>query len=115
MMIGAGNAAPRLRRVVIVVLALSATGSCQAPMTEGISREVFVDVYVALREAELRGKEDVITPATRQEVLERFGVGQEDLTDFSRRHGVDVVLMEAIWREIHEEMEALRLLPDSVP
>ncbi len=98
----------RRRRAATLALVSAAALSCAEPEPEGIDRELFVDVYVALRVAELRGTEEVIAPATRRQVLERFGVTEEELLEFAERRGGDPAFMQGVWEEVRAELDSLR-------
>ena len=89
-------------------------GACETAPEDAITREDFVEVYVALRVAELRGAEVVIAPETRDRVLAEFGVTEEDLTGFAERHGEDMVFMQGVWSEIQNKLVELRSKPDTV-
>jgi len=85
------------------VVALAAAG-CGPEAPETIDREVFVQTYVALREAELRSPGAVIPDAARDSILGEKGVSDEDLVAFAEVHGGDPVFMEGVWTEIQNRI-----------
>ena len=84
-------------------VALAAAG-CEPEAPETIDREVFVQTYVALREAELRSPGAVIPDADRDSILAEKGVSEEDLMTFAEVHGGDPVFMEGVWTEIQNRI-----------
>ena len=90
----------RAAAAALAVLGAAACGA--APDT--ISREEFVEAYVALRAAELERAGNVIPDEARDSVLAAGGVTQEDLDAFVEAHGRDVVLMADIWTEVDSLM-----------
>lgn len=103
---GAGARAGRglLAAVMLAPTALCA-GACGAA-ADTISREEFVEAYVALRVAELEGAGNVIPDAARDSVFTASGVSEEDLDGFVEAHGRDVVFMADIWTEVDSLMDA---------
>ncbi|MDE2876727.1 MAG: hypothetical protein OXU69_02715 [Gemmatimonadota bacterium] len=97
-----------------VVAALLAAAGCEEEgPAETIGREVFVETYVALRVAELRGSGgDPIPADERERVLARKGVTEEDLLTFAEVHGPDVNFMEQLWDDVEERLDEIRNAPD---
>ena len=81
-----------------------------------ISREEFVEAYVALRLAALEesgGSERTpISPEARERTLAEQGVTEEELLRFAEIKGGDVVYMKELWRDVERRMGELRLPPD---
>lgn len=102
-------------RVWCVAAALLAAAGCEeegAP-AETIGREAFVETYVALRVAQLRGSGSDPLPADeRERVLAENGVTEEDLLTFAEVHGPDVSFMEQLWEEVESRLEEIRNTPD---
>ena len=104
----AGHGAPKVRRGRAIALALALTSvSCGPEEARTISRENFVEAYVALRGAELSSRDAVITEAVRDSVLAARGIEPADMLAFAEVHGGDAEFMEGVWSEVQERMEAL--------
>ncbi len=101
---GVGARRGLIAALILVPAALGAVACGSAPDT--ISREEFVDAYLALRMAELERAGNVISEAARDSVLAASGVTEEDLDAFVEAHGTDVVLMSGIWTEVDSMMDA---------
>jgi len=89
---------------------------CAEDAPETISRDAFIETYIALRVAELTepGDDDeMISAEARERVLGEQGVTEEDLFGFVEVHGGDVDFMKAVWQEVEKRMEALRNPPDT--
>ncbi len=99
-----------------VAAALVAPAGCEeeeAPV-ETISREAFVETYVALRVAQLRGAfGDPLPAEDRERVLAGQGVTEEELLTFAEVHGPDVGFMERLWEDVEKRLEEVRNAPDS--
>lgn len=80
---------------------------------DSISRQEFVNTYVALRTAELRGNSAVITARARDSVLAARGVSEEDLVTFADVHGDDPVYMAGLWGEVADSLEQYTGRPDT--
>ena len=100
-------------RVVLLAAVLAAVPACGA-QPGSITREEFIDTYVALREAELRGSGNVISEEAIDSVLAEKGVSEEDLEAFVGVHGRDPVFMSAVWSEVESRMADQASPPDSV-
>ena len=97
---------------VMLAAALGA-GACGGP-ADTVSREEFIEAYVALRVAELEGAGNVISDAARDSVLAASGVTEEDLDAFVEVHGGDPVFMSAVWNEVEGRMADLNKEADPV-
>lgn len=87
---------------------------CAEDMPDTISRETFIETYVALRVAELTDQGDeMISAETRERVLREQGVTEEELIGFADVHGGDLHFMKELWKEVGKRMEALRNPPDT--
>lgn len=80
---------------------------------DSISRQEFVNTYVALRTAELSGNSAVITARARDSVLAARGVSEEDLVTFADVHGDDPVYMAELWGEVADSLEQFTGRPDT--
>ncbi len=101
------------RAGLAVVIAGLAAAACAPGEPETISRETFVQTYVALRAAELRSSEAVIPDEDRERVLAEMGVSEEDLLAFAEVHGDDVLFMEAVWTDVQNRLVELSSRPDT--
>ena len=104
---------PALLPALLLAAALAAAG-CEAPDTDAISRERFVETYVALRVAELRSPEAVIPDGERERVLAEQEVTEDDLVGFAEVNGDDVDFMQEVWAEVEMKLDELRSRPDTV-
>ena len=104
----------RARVAVGLALALAAAGACQDLSPDaGLTREAFVETYVALRAAGLQSASGVISPADRERILAERGVDPEELLEFAATHGGNVAFMKEVWDEIESRLEEIRAQPDS--
>ena len=99
------------RALLPAAVLLTVAGCEQAP--DSISRQEFVNTYVALRTAELRGNSAVITARARDSVLAARGVSEEDLVTFADVHGDDPVYMAELWGEVADSLEQYTGRPDT--
>ena len=102
------------RRTGCVLAALLVAAACEEDGgPETISREVFVETYVALRVAELGGSRGDLIPAEeRERVLAEKGVTEEELLTFAEMHGPDVTFMEQVWEDVERRLEEIRNASD---
>ena len=100
----------RCLRAWCVAAAMLAAAGCEGEgPAETISREVFVETYVALRVAELTERGDGgISAGARERVLAEKGVTEEDLLAFAEVYGPDVTFMERLWEDVERRLEELR-------
>ena len=101
-------------RAGCVLAALLAAAACEEDGgPETISREVFVETYIALRVAELtERRDDGISAGARERVLAEKGVTEEDLLTFAEVHGPDVNFMEQLWEDVEKRLDELRNTSD---
>ena len=100
-------------RPLAVAVALAPLAGCVGAGSESPpSRESFVDVYVALRTAELRSPGAVIADGDRDRILAEHEVTEDDLLAFAEAHGRDAVFMEELWTEVQSRMVELASQPD---
>ena len=95
-----------------IAVAVLLTSGCAEEVPETISREAFVETYVALRVAELTEPGvEMISEEARERVLEEQGVTEEELFGFVEVYGGDVVFMKELWKDVEERMDELREPP----
>ena len=100
-------------RAWCVAAALLVAAGCEEEGPETISREVFVETYVALRVAELTERgDDGISAEARDRVLAEKGVTEEELLTFADVRGPDVNFMEQLWDDVETRLEEIRNAPD---
>lgn len=75
-----------------------------APDT-AMSREAFVDVYVALQRAALGSAQGVAAPSQRDRILEEHGTTEDAMLNFAEVHGGDAAFMNEVWDEVHQRLE----------
>ncbi len=92
---------------------VGACGSDSGAPEEVVSREDFVQTYVALRVAELRSRNRVISPEDRERILQEHGVTAEALVHFAENHGGDPTFMQGVWGEIENGLEEERSSPSA--
>ncbi len=97
---------------MIAVLSSFLFACAGAEESTSIPRETFVEVYVALRAAELRSSGAVIADADRDRILAEHEVTEEELLAFAGAHGRDTAFMEEIWTEVQSRMVELTSQPD---
>lgn len=97
------------RRAAVLVCAVlgtaCGTGEVEEPEAETISRETFVETYVALRTATRASETGEITAEERERVLSEHGVTGDDLVAFVDVHGRRIGFMRDVWTEIEERLE----------
>ena len=100
-----GKGAWRCRGLLPLVMLAGAlgAGACgSSPDT--ISREEFIEAYVALRAVELEEASNVISEEARDSVLAARGVTAEDLDAFVEAHGNNAVFMASVWTSVDSLM-----------
>lgn len=89
--------------------ALIFAAGCNEDAPETISREAFIETYMALRIAELsESGGEVISAEARERVLDEQGVTEEELFGFAEVHGGDVDFMKEVWKEVDSLLTAQR-------
>lgn len=102
--------------------ALLAGGCANEPTTEevgALTPDAFVDVIVALREAERAAvAEDsahLVFQARKEEILAEHDVTEEDVRDFVRLHEGDFALMDRLWDTIAQRLKYVPEADDPTP
>lgn len=76
------------------------------PLPEGVmSREAFVDVYVALRRAGLQSGRLVAPSSERERILAEHATSEEGLLEFADIHGADAAFMKEVWDQVEERLQ----------
>lgn len=73
-----------------------------------VSREEFIETYVALLRAEAQAADSAEARQRRAWVLERRNLTAADLERFAERHADDPAAMAEIWKEIETRIRALQ-------
>ena len=95
-----------------VAVTLLGVVGCEEQGPATIDREVFVETYVALRVAQLRGSGGDPLPAEeRARVLAERAVTEEELLAFVEAHGRDPQFMERLWQDVEARLEQIRNAP----
>ena len=79
--------------------------------TPVISRDAFIEAYVALRVGALRIPGEEIRVEARDRILENLGLVDQDLLDFVEVNGRDVQFMRGVWEEVDSIITEARNLP----
>lgn len=105
-----------------VVLAGGSSGCAGEPTTEevgALTPDAFVDVIVALREAEreavVEDSAHLVFQARKEEILAEHGVTEEDVRDFVRLHEGDFALMDRLWDTIAQRLKYVPEPDDPTP
>jgi len=97
------------------LLLCAAVPACgQGRGTPAISRDAFVDSYVALRVAGLSTEVGDLSDSARSRILTEQGVTEQDLLDFVAARGTDVVFMRDLWNEIEQRLDSVPLPSSAV-
>lgn len=82
------------------------SGADPAPVPETVmSREAFVDVYVALRRGGLQSAQGVVSASERERILTEHGATEEALLGFAEAHGGDAAFMKEVWDEVEQRLD----------
>lgn len=81
---------------------------------DGVTREEFIQAYVALRAAGLQSATGVISSEDRERILAAEGVTQEGLLDFAEIYGGNSPFMREVWDEVESRLHDRRTGSDSV-
>lgn len=104
----------RSRVAAMLLAGMAVVGGCdvfggRAEEAEGVSRETFVEVVVALREAERSLPADSTAverfAERRDSILARHGVSEGDLQAFVRAREEDLAGLQAVWDTINERLK----------
>jgi hypothetical protein len=115
-------AAPGRRWLVYLCIALLLTlavglGGCAGERADApvLTQEQFVDIIVALREAEREVAEEDSAAARFEErkrgILERHGTTEDQLRAFIVTHRDDLPVLQAVWDTITERLKYARPTP----
>ncbi|MGH7505636.1 MAG: hypothetical protein ACRELX_08280 [Longimicrobiales bacterium] len=89
------------------LLALVLVAGCgDAEPAAAMTRETFVDVIVALREANRDAPDARTFEARKQEILEQAGVSDSALVRFARVRADDLAFMAEAWDSIARRLRA---------
>lgn len=102
---------PLRARLPVVAACLSLGTACSpsadpTPVPEGVmSREEFVDVYVALRRAGLQSGRMVAPPSERERILAEHATSEDALLEFAEVHGADAAFMKEVWDQVEQRLQ----------
>ena len=103
----------RAGAVVGLVLAAACIGE-GGSSGDGVTREEFIEAYVALRAAGLQSATGVISSEDRERILAAEDVTQEELLEFAVTHGGNSAFMREVWDEVESRLHDRRTGSDSV-
>ena len=85
---------------------LSGCRASQGPAdSSGLSRQQFIELYVALRNAQLTSPSPAQFESMKQEIFKRAGVSPESMARFAAEHGSEVSYMATIWDSIKVRLD----------
>jgi hypothetical protein len=105
----AGHLPGLLVAAIVAMTASCSGGPAEAPAAAPANRETFIETYVDLRATAVRSETGAIDADQRREILARHDVTEAALLAFAERHGEDVAYMSAVWDEVEQKLDALRL------
>lgn len=94
--------------VLALAATVAATATCapnESVSSDVMTREAFIETYVALRAAGLQTESRVISPEDRERILAEHHVAQEELLHFAEVHGGDATFMREVWEEVESRLE----------
>jgi hypothetical protein len=98
-----------VRRIVPIVLCVLLLGACEAtqPATSsnGLTSQQFVELYVALRNAQNTARSTAELETMRRAIFDRAGVSPERMTQFVTEHGNEIEFMAAVWDSIKSRLD----------
>ena len=98
---------------MVSALFLSACRQAVSPAdTSGITRQQFIETYVALYAARDTSRSAVEFEAQKRQIFARTRVTQESLTRFAAEHGGDVAYMAAVWDSVKTRLD---LASEAIP
>lgn len=86
--------------LVIGVLLLGCAKANPRPLASGLTVKQFVEVYVALRQAQIAARTPAEFETAKQKVLQQAGVSEETLEQFIAEHAGEVNMMANVWDTI---------------
>jgi hypothetical protein len=92
-----------LPRVIAIVLFVGAF-ACRPAEPEGLDRDTFVDVIVALRKAAREFPDSTTFDVRKAALLREAGVTDSTLAAFIRIHNGDARFMAAVWDSIDRKV-----------
>jgi hypothetical protein len=103
----------RPNHLFFVLLATLSVFACSPsapgePENDAISRELFITAYVELRVAAQQAPDQELTLRTRDRVLARVEVSENELLEFVEVHGRDVQFMRRLWEEVDSVLQYRR-------
>ncbi len=95
-----------IQSLLIGVLLLAGCGGADGPTgSGGLLREQFIELYVALRNAQQTARSDIEFETMKNQIFERAGVSPESLTRFAAEHGGQITYMATIWDSIKVRLD----------
>lgn len=93
---------------IVVTATVACGGDDEVPVVPGvIDREAFIEVYLDLRLAGVRGPELTVAPEARDRILTEHGIDRDRLLGFIDAYGGELDYMNELWAEIERRYEAL--------
>jgi len=92
--------------VVLGGLLISGCRAAEGPgNASGLSREQFIELYVALRNAQQRAHSPAELESMQQQIFARAGVPPECMARFAAEHGSQISYMATVWDSIKVRLD----------
>ena len=75
------------------------------PPSSGLSREEFIELFVALRNAQDSARSAAQFDSMKTKIFDRAGASPESLTRFAAEHGAQVRFMSEVWDSIRSRLD----------
>ncbi|MEX2283229.1 MAG: hypothetical protein WEE89_12165 [Gemmatimonadota bacterium] len=97
------------RQFILILLAALVLPACDRqttpPDTGGLSREQFVELFVALRNAKKSARSPADFELQKRQLLADAKVTEEQFKSFADAHAEDLAFMAAVWDSIQNRLD----------
>lgn len=95
---------PVLAARAILLLALNLNAACNRPAEPALQSRItaaqFVEVFVGLRQAQIKNRDTAAFEQAKREILRKAGVTEADLVQFVKAHANQPSLMAGVWDSV---------------